>query len=95
MADYASRRGQSAASMWPQLTAAQQGVFLTLTHRLSLYNRMFFSLTPPLHDAFINRSFDDVWGGRSWKPSGDIAGPHGPFDASNETEYGRATRRTR
>jgi len=119
LADYAGRRGQSAAAMWPQLTAAQQGVFLTLTHRLSLsvlpdgsnaldqldavysirgqdggscgggeYNRMFFSLTPALYDAFVNRSLDDVWGGRSWKPSGDIAGPHGPFDASNETEYG-------
>ena len=30
----------------------------------------------------------DPWGGRVWRESSDIAGPHDPFSASDETSYG-------
>ncbi len=55
-------------------------------------NRIFASMDPYLWEHMVatnDGTLDITDGGDGhWAPSGDIAGPHDPFDASNETETG-------
>lgn len=61
------------------------------------YNRMIVSIDTALHDALVATSdhagaspFDlaDVVSGHGWRDSHDLAGPHAPFDLSDETNDG-------
>jgi hypothetical protein len=65
------------------------------------YNRMLVSIDAPLHDALVAASDDqgaadaggafdlaDVPAGGFWRDSHDLAGPHAPFDLSDETNDG-------
>ncbi|HKE16489.1 MAG TPA: hypothetical protein VKB80_16565 [Kofleriaceae bacterium] len=64
------------------------------------FNRLIMSMDPALHDALVaandhggdagDSGFDlaDVLPDTSWRDSGDAAGPHGPFDLSDETDEG-------
>ena len=65
------------------------------------YNRMMVSVDATLHDALVAASdhqgaadaggaFDlaDVPAGGFWRDSHDLAGPHAPFDLSDETDGG-------
>lgn len=59
-------------------------------------NRLFMSMDHQLWLAFGLANvtsgnpapLHDPWGNRAWQESSDIAGPHDPFDASDETSYG-------
>jgi hypothetical protein len=56
-------------------------------------NRLFVSMDDYLWEAMAWASLGyvttiDTNGNPDWRPSGDWAGPHYPFDASNETSYG-------
>lgn len=61
------------------------------------YNRMIVSIDSQLHDALVatndhrgSAPFDlaDVVSGSGWRDSHDLAGPHTPFDLSDETNDG-------
>lgn len=65
------------------------------------YNRMIMSMDPELHAAELaanthkgavqgNGKYDisDIPSGGYWRDSHDLAGPHGPFDRSDETNDG-------
>jgi hypothetical protein len=56
-------------------------------------NRIFVSMDNTLHNAMIYANYGyfmtmDQNGNNYWKPSADMAGPHSPFDMSDETSYG-------
>jgi hypothetical protein len=60
------------------------------------FNRMIMSMDPQLHDALVAASDNggdagdlaDVLPDTVWHDSGDVAGPHSPFDLSDETDEG-------
>ena len=60
------------------------------------FNRMIMSMDPQLHDALVAANdsggdggeLADVLPDTVWRDSGDVAGPHGPFDLSDETDEG-------
>jgi hypothetical protein len=56
-------------------------------------NRIFVSMDDYLWEAMAYANIGyittiDANGNNDWKTSSDLAGPHSPFDASNETSYG-------